>query len=323
MYIYIFEFDVYILQIEIASFDWILHVDRDLSCTSIYYFHFLMFFRFYLAIITDMNKEPLATFGVLTDVQFADCDNLPASYDSSKLRYYRASLDQVDVAFQYWEKSSDKVQFVLQLGDIIDGRSRECPGGSFSSLRRTLAHFEKHRSIPTFHTVGNHELYNFNRKKLAELFYESVMKFNILPEIFSPENPLKDESTFTNPVLYYKFCPTPFVKCISLDCFDISVLGYDEKHSRYKEAAEILKSKHGHDIFDDWDCDGELTGLDTRFQQMNGAVGEEQLKWLDKELAESEELQQKVIVFGKNFYVYLHFNILYFLQLNQFAHLVC
>lgn len=260
-----------------------------------------------MAIIPDMGKQPLATFGVLADVQFADCDNLPASYDSSKLRYYRGSLDQVDVAFQYWEKSPDKVQFVLQLGDIIDGRSRQCPGGSFSSMRRTLEHFEKHKSIPTFHTVGNHELYNFNRKNLAELFYESVMKFNILPEIFSPENPLKDESTFINPVLYYKFCPTSSVKCISLDCFDVSVLGYDEKHSRYKEAAEILRSKHGHDIFDDWDCDGELKGLDTRFQQMNGAVGEEQLKWLDKELAESEELHQKVVVFGKNFIMYCIF----------------
>lgn len=244
------------------------------------------------------SKEPLVTFGVLTDVQFADCDNLPAPYDKSKLRFYRGSLNQVDAAFDYWEKSSTKVQFVLQLGDIIDGRSQQCPGGSYSSLRRTLEHFEKHTSIPTFHTVGNHELYNFNRIKLAQLFYESVMKFNISPELFTLENPFKYESKTSDPVLYYKFCPVPSVKCISLDCFDVSVLGYDRTHPKYKEAAEILKLKHGHDIFEDWDCNGELQGLEIRFQQMNGAVGREQLKWLDEELSESETLQQKVIVFG-------------------------
>lgn len=243
-------------------------------------------------------KEPLVVFGVLTDVQYADCDNLPASYDATKLRFYRGSLNQVDVAFNYWRAYPKKVQFVLQLGDIIDGRSRWCEGGSYLSLRNTLEHFEKHRSIPTFHTVGNHELYNFDRNKLAQLFYESVKKINIPPEIFSPRKPLKDESPFTSPVLYYKFCPVPTVKCISLDCFDISVLGYDEKHSNYKKAASILISKHGHDIYDEWDCDGELQGLDIRFQQMNGALSKEQLEWLDKELAESEELKQKVIVFG-------------------------
>lgn len=244
------------------------------------------------------TKEPLVTFGVLTDVQYADCDNLPASYDPSKLRFYRGSLDQVDVAFNYWEKSPHKVKFVLQLGDIIDGRSKY-HGGSYLSLRNTLQHFEKHSSIPTFHTVGNHELYNFNRKELAQLFYESVKKLNIPPEIFSPNKPVKDKSPLVTPVLYYKFCPTPSVKFISLDCFDVSVLGYDSQHPKYKEAAGILTSKHGHDIFEDWDCDGELQGLDIRFQQMNGAIGEEQLKWLDQELAESEELAQKVIVFGK------------------------
>lgn len=252
-----------------------------------------------MSVISQRLKEPLAVFGVLTDVQYADCDNLPASYDASKLRFYRGSLNQVDVAFKFWEEHSSKIQFVLQLGDIIDGRSRWCDGGSYVSLRDTLQHFEKHTSIPTFHTVGNHELYNFDRKNLAQLFYESVMKINIPPEIFSPKKPIEDDSPLSSPVLYYKFNPVNSVKFISLDCFDVSVLGYNEKHPKYKVAAEILKSKHGHEIFDDWDCDGELQGLDIRFQQMNGAIGEEQLTWLDNELAESEELKQKVIVFGE------------------------
>ncbi|CAL1289129.1 unnamed protein product [Larinioides sclopetarius] len=252
---------------------------------------------FIMAVDSQVFKDPVVTFGVLTDVQYADHDDQIAAYDPSKTRFYRGSLGQVDDAFNYWEKPGSKVKFVLQLGDIIDGLNR-FNGGSYTSLRRTLSHFEKHSSIPTFHTVGNHELYNFNRKELATLFYESVIKIDIPQEIFSPFKPLKDNRPISSPVLYYKFSPVPELKCISLDCFDISVLGYDSQHPNYIEASKVLYSKHGHEIFDDWDCDGPLTGLDVRFQQMNGAVSREQLAWLDQELKESDDLGQKVIVFG-------------------------
>ncbi|GIY13122.1 hypothetical protein CEXT_614101 [Caerostris extrusa] len=242
-------------------------------------------------------KDPIVTFGVLTDVQYADHDDRIADYDPSKTRYYRGSLEQVDLAFRFWERPGSKVKFVLQLGDIIDGLNRY-HGGSHLGLRQILAHFEKHSSIPTFHTVGNHELYNFNRKELASLFYESVMKINIPQEMFCPVKPIKENYAKSSPILYYKFCPAPDLKCISLDCFDVSVLGYDSQHPKYQEAKNVLVSKHGHEVFDDWDCSGSLQGLDVRFQQMNGAVGQEQLVWLEQELKESDEIGQKVIVFG-------------------------
>ncbi|XP_035214887.1 manganese-dependent ADP-ribose/CDP-alcohol diphosphatase-like isoform X2 [Stegodyphus dumicola] len=245
----------------------------------------------------DKIKEPLVTFGVLTDVQYADCDDRPAAYDPSKVRFYRGSLSQVDQAFKHWNNSHLKVKFVLQLGDIIDGLNHSL-GGSYTALQNTLEHFERHSSIPTFHTVGNHELYNFNRNELAQLFYESVMKINIPPEVFCPYKPQKENLELVAPILYYKFCPVKSLKCISLDCFDISVLGYDTHHPSYKEASAILTTMHGHNVFDDWDCNGTLEGLDVRFQQMNGAVGAEQMEWLDRELKESDELGQKVIVFG-------------------------
>lgn len=239
----------------------------------------------------------LVTFGVLTDIQYADCDNRPAAYDPSKLRFYRGALTHIDKAFTYWKQANRNVKFVLQLGDIIDGLNHVL-GGSHSAMRETLFHFENHSTIPTFHTVGNHELYNFNRKQLAQLFYESVAQFNIPPEVFCPLKPISNPSVFETPTLYYKFCPAPNLKFISLDCFDISVLGYDTNHQNYKEAAKILESMHGHNVFKDWDCDGPLEGLDVRFQQMNGAIGKNQLTWLEKELTESDELGQKVIVFG-------------------------
>nr|XP_042904381.1 manganese-dependent ADP-ribose/CDP-alcohol diphosphatase isoform X2 [Parasteatoda tepidariorum] len=252
----------------------------------------ISFLVFIMTLEPKTTVEPLVTFGVLTDVQYADCEDRPAPHDSSKTRFYRKALDQVDAAFKSW-KESHKVKFVLQLGDIIDGLNRKL-GGSYSSLRDTLEHFEYHASIPTFHSVGNHELYNFNRNELALLFYESVKKLDIPVEVFCPLNPAEHHT----PVLYYKFCPVPNLKFISLDCFDVSVLGYDVDHPNYQMAAKILSSKHGHNVFEDWDCDGDLKGLDVRFQQMNGAVGEDQKAWLNNELRESDELGQRVIVFG-------------------------
>lgn len=249
-----------------------------------------------MAVDSKVFKQPIVTFGVLADVQYADCNDRPPTGFAAKTRYYRSALNHVDKAFNYWKTHEPKVNFVLQLGDIIDGLNKT-NGGSLSGLSRTLSHFENHASIPTFHTVGNHELYNFNRTELANLFYDSVTKLNIPPEIFCPMRPSED------PILYYKFSPVSNVKCISLDCFDVSVLGYSESHPNYQMASQVLTSRHGHSIFDDWDCDGDLQGLDIRFQQMNGALGKDQMEWLDAELKESDELGQKVIVYGN---IYSH-----------------
>lgn len=245
--------------------------------------------------------KPLVAFGVLTDVQYADTDNRPAGYDPTKTRYYRQALDHVDRAFSHWQLEGNDVKFVLQCGDIIDGLNREC-SGSLTALQNTLSRFEQHPTIPTFHTVGNHELYNFQRIELAKHFAQTVNKMHIPKDIFAfPKSSTTSKDAIDSKrdlTLYYKFCPVPGVKCISLDCFEISVIGYDKLHPNYQEAAKILYEHHGHDDFDGWDCDVLLTGLEKRFQQMNGAISKEQLEWLDQELTESDELGEKVIVFG-------------------------
>ncbi|XP_023237058.1 manganese-dependent ADP-ribose/CDP-alcohol diphosphatase-like [Centruroides sculpturatus] len=246
------------------------------------------------------SSAPLAIFGVLTDVQYADVDNRPAGYDPTKTRYYRQALDHVDSAFNYWQKMTHPVKFVLQCGDIIDGLNRESCG-SLTALQKTLDRFEQHKNIPTFHTVGNHELYNFSRLELVKHFAKTVKKMKIPPSMFNSERrPLSetDNLPLNDLTLYYKFCPVAGMKCISLDCFDISVIGYDKLHPNYMKAAQILYDHHGHHDFDGWDCDGLLQGLERRFQQMNGALSKQQLQWLDEELLESDRLGEKVIVFG-------------------------
>lgn len=88
------------------------------------------------------------------------------------------------------------------------------------------------------------------------------------------------------------------VKMISLDTYDISVLGYDPSHPKYKIASNILEKYHGHTDFELWDSDRTLVGNEKRFQSSNGALSEEQLEWLNKELHESDLENEIVIVFG-------------------------
>lgn len=102
------------------------------------------------------GSKLLARFGVLTDVQYADTDDKPAQYDPTKTRYYRTSLDHVSRAFEQWDQfDEEKPSFVLQLGDIIDGLNKNTNGLDPSeAITKTLAAFEAHPTIPTFHAVG-------------------------------------------------------------------------------------------------------------------------------------------------------------------------
>ena len=108
-----------------------------------------------------------------------------------------------------------------------------------------------------------------------------------------PQIPSSDEMS-----LYYKFSPSPGLKFISLDCFDISVLGHDPSHHKYKSAEQILFQYHGCLDAEIWDTDDHLIGPNKRFQSSNGAISDEQLQWLETELKESDDKQEKVIVFG-------------------------
>lgn len=62
-------------------------------------------------------------------------------------------------------------------------------------------------------------------------------------------------------------------------------------------AADILTKYHGEDDIL-WDGDGQLEGLERRFQEQNGGLSERQLAWLERELADSDSRREKVLVYG-------------------------
>ena len=70
------------------------------------------------------DDVPLFSFGVITDIQFADrADKLsdPPGQPQRAVRYYRNTLDVVDRAVQWWSRPhAAPPSFVLHAGDIID-----------------------------------------------------------------------------------------------------------------------------------------------------------------------------------------------------------
>lgn len=107
--------------------------------------------------ISSKDNEIICKFGVLTDAQFANCDNRAAWYNKDKTRYYRGAITHLLKAFVNWNEMNEKPTFVLQLGDLIDGLNNQEVGcNSLIALEETLKIFEEFPNIPVFHAVGKY-----------------------------------------------------------------------------------------------------------------------------------------------------------------------
>lgn len=248
-----------------------------------------------------MNTQPRPRlrFGMIADVQYADYDDREAWYNPAKTRFYRNSLRQVQKAFAHWESFGDqeeeRVDFILQLGDIIDALNTE--SCSQTAINRTLSAFLTNSRMPTFHTVGNHELYNFSRLDLSRLFHQFMFTQYDHTHNYNLHHPSSTSECGAYP-LYYSFTPRKGIRLISLDMYEISVLGLDRQHLNYQLAANLLETYHGHRDPVRWDSDDGLVGADRRFQSSNGALSDTQLEWLEVELDTADAAGETVLVFG-------------------------
>lgn len=222
-------------------------------------------------------------FGLIADVQYADADD-GYNFSKTRRRYYRAALDLLKKAVWDWKSQHAELDFVVQLGDIIDGINRRQGGenAANTALELSLEPF-KELNCSTFHVIGNHDLYNFTKSYLLR----SMLNSSKLPNVLGVDDKL-----------YYVAIVHPHLKVIVLDTYDISVLGYEDQqeHTGYSLALDVLDKNNPNE---EKNSVIGLKGYDARFAAYNGGISTQQLMWFDAQLAEADASKQNVIVCSK------------------------
>ncbi|KAH6770578.1 manganese-dependent ADP-ribose/CDP-alcohol diphosphatase-like protein [Perilla frutescens var. hirtella] len=214
--------------------------------------------------VSEHEKQPLVSFGVIADIQYADIPDGRSFLGVP--RYYRHSLLVLQRAVQHWNER--EVKFVINFGDTIDGF---CPKEhSLTAIQRAINEFGTFDG-PVYHMIGNHCLYNLPREKLLPLL-------NIASH---------------GGHAYYDFSPIPAVRFVVLDGYDISAIGWPEDHPNAIKAVNFLRERNPNS---DKNSPNGLVGLERRFLMFNGAVGKEQMEWLDNILQDATKLNQKVVI---------------------------
>ena len=247
--------------------------------TNVFLFYSLEIYRILTDDMECMNtkpatvniQEPLFSFGVISDIQYGNFPN-GMNFEKTMHRYYSDAINKLDDAIKFWNTSISP-EFVLQLGDVIDGKNTHFNDSetAFKSIRDS---FDKLKT--NLHNVlGNHELYNFSRKTLLDSgFYKTDTC---------------DEA------VYYDFTVASRFRFVIIDCFEISAIGYDKQGANYGKAVEILKRENPNT---DWNDSGNMSGLAVRYVKYNGSVSDRQLLWLEEVLNDADQKEQIVIISG-------------------------
>jgi len=154
-----------------------------------------------------------------------------------------------------WKANGIPLAFTLNLGDLLDGFTTKTNQGSEAAWLQLMGALQE-LDCPVHHTLGNHELYCFDRQGWRE-------RFNIIS-------------------FYYSFTPHHKLLFVNLDCYDISTLGAtDEENAR--RACQYMANNPNEDP----NSPLNMEGLSRRFVKYNGGVGRRQLEWLDYTLSEA------------------------------------
>jgi len=197
-----------------------------------------------------------------------------------ELRYFRHSLDIVKFAAGRW--SEEGASFIIQVGDLIDGRNAK-GDKSHAALKTVIDAFPA--NIPRCDVVGNHELYNFSHDDLVSSGFR-----------IRGEGLTCDIEPAPGLVGAYSFTPDPMWEIIVLDSFDLAVEGYPDGHPKKEEATQMLTSNNPNALATGVDWFQGLPESKYRWVAFNGAVGSEQLEWFRKALHTVSEKGRKAIV---------------------------
>ncbi|XP_054834366.1 manganese-dependent ADP-ribose/CDP-alcohol diphosphatase [Eublepharis macularius] len=250
-------------------------MDEDLSCRE--------------GVKTE-TSEVLFSFGVIADIQYADLEDGYNFLETQK-RYYRHSLHHLQSAIEDWNGEEVQPQFVLQLGDIIDGFNAQHKM-SEKALARVMEEFKKLKA-PVHHIWGNHELYNFSRNYLRQ----SVLNSKYLQDQTWLCNSAREQHSTeeASAEFYhaYHFCPKTKFRFILLDTYDLSLLGRDSSTKKYQDSLHLLRKNNPNE-----NLNSPVGLAEHQFVQFNGGFSQDQLDWVDEVLTYADINQERVVIVG-------------------------
>ncbi|CAF0827896.1 unnamed protein product [Rotaria sp. Silwood1] len=226
----------------------------------------------------DRNETiaPILSFGLITDIHYADHDDR-WNYVKTRLRRYRNATNLVNEACNYWLNGKYPISFILQLGDLIDGVCFTNKT-SVNDLNVILEQFTKNfKTLPIYHIWGNHELYNFTRQ---ELLNGPLCTF---------------DTKHISPAHYGTFEVCPNLRIIALDTYEVSALGVADDSEVYIQAIELLRKHNQNEQLND---PTGLRGHQRRFVQFNGGIASKQMDWLKEQLTAAKNRNEKVVIIG-------------------------
>ncbi|KAK2182872.1 hypothetical protein NP493_331g01028 [Ridgeia piscesae] len=145
-----------------------------------------------------------------------------------------------------------------------------------------------------YHVWGNHELYNYTKRELAESQLNSSRDHQETDTDIDATSNGPSDSPHSN---YYHFSPMSGFRVAVIDTYDVGALGYEATSTdpRLAEATRILAERNPNT---DKNSPLGMQGLDTRFVKYNGGVGQKQLQWLRRVLREANTAREKVLIAG-------------------------
>jgi len=227
----------------------------------------------------------MLTFGLIADIQHAP---IPDGFSFGGVpRYYKHALDTAKVAAKDFSQQS--CDFAVNIGDTIDGKCGDdtIANGALSDVVDNLGNFQNGE---WYGIIGNHELYNFGRKRWgSSMFASATTSERGINCQVSTENNADDIED--NLVGYYSFDKEDF-RFIVVDCYDITSLKRSPTSEKGKLASDYLSKNPN----EEKNSPVGLQNLDQRFVAFNGAVGANQLIWLRNMLQKSVDEEKKVII---------------------------
>lgn len=192
-------------------------------------------------------SESLFSVGVIADIQYVDAPDA-MNFQGNSLRKYRQSFDIFREAVSSWDALVPPPACALVLGDILDGKTAELKNQE--KCINDVLNASNHVNYEMLYCFGNHCHYSFKRtdlyEKLSPKFLknenriennknENIKEINkIVPKDIIDEIKTTERSdSISNSLgggcspskLYYDWSPCKDWRIISLDCYDISLIG--------------------------------------------------------------------------------------------------